>query len=48
MYSDAVKTSGSEGKIIVKDIIELVVEAMPLEKSATADILTQSKEMATT
>jgi Fe-S oxidoreductase len=32
MYTDAVKTSGNEGKIIVKDIIELVVEAMPLEK----------------
>jgi Fe-S oxidoreductase len=32
MYSDAVKTSGNEGKIIVKDIAELVVEAMPLDK----------------
>jgi hypothetical protein len=28
MYSDAVKTSGSEGKIAVKDIIELVEEAI--------------------
>jgi Fe-S oxidoreductase len=27
MYSDAVKTSGNEGKIVVKDIVELVVEA---------------------
>ena len=27
MYSDAVKTSGNEGKIVVKDIIELVEEA---------------------
>ncbi|RMI25814.1 MAG: 4Fe-4S dicluster domain-containing protein, partial [Calditrichaeota bacterium] len=28
MYSDAVKTSGNEGKIVVKDIIELVEEAL--------------------
>ena len=28
MYSDAVKTSGNEGKIEVKDIIELIEEAM--------------------
>jgi hypothetical protein len=28
MYTDAVKTSGNEGKMIVKDIIELVGEAM--------------------
>ncbi|MFQ5707743.1 MAG: heterodisulfide reductase-related iron-sulfur binding cluster [bacterium] len=28
MYSDAVKTSGNEGKIEVKDIIELVAEAL--------------------
>lgn len=34
MYSDAVKTSGNEGKIIVKDIIELVVEAMQSDKPA--------------
>ncbi len=27
MYSDAVKTSGNEGKIVVKDIAELVAEA---------------------
>ena len=27
MYSDAVKTSGNEDKIAVKDIIELVEEA---------------------
>ncbi len=33
MYTDAVKTSGNEGKIIVKDIIELVAEAMQIEKS---------------
>ncbi|MBI5301034.1 MAG: (Fe-S)-binding protein [Chloroflexi bacterium] len=31
MYTDAVKTSGNEGKIIVKDIIELVGEAMELK-----------------
>jgi Fe-S oxidoreductase/nitrate reductase gamma subunit len=28
MYEDAVKTSGEEGKIVVKDIIELVEEAL--------------------
>lgn len=28
MYQDAVKTSGYEGKIVVKDIIELVHEAL--------------------
>jgi Fe-S oxidoreductase len=28
MYSDAVKTSGNEGKIEVKDLIELVAEAL--------------------
>ena len=28
MYTDAVKTSGNEGKIVVKDIAELVAEAM--------------------
>jgi len=28
MYSDAVKTSGNEGKIEVKDIIHLVAEAL--------------------
>ncbi|MBN4056194.1 4Fe-4S dicluster domain-containing protein, partial [Rhodothermus sp. AH-315-K08] len=28
MYSDAVKTSGNEGKIVVKDIIQLVEEAL--------------------
>ena len=28
MYRDAVKTSGNEGRIIVKDLIELVEEAL--------------------
>jgi hypothetical protein len=28
MFTDAVKTSGNEGKMIVKDIIELVEEVM--------------------
>ncbi len=35
MYTDAVKTSGCEGQIVVKDLIELVAEAMGLEKSPT-------------
>jgi Fe-S oxidoreductase len=34
MYSDAVKASGNEGKIVVKDIIELVSEALE-EKGKT-------------
>jgi len=37
MYTDAVKTSGNEGKIVVKDIIELVVEAMS-EKPVTRPV----------
>ena len=28
MYNDAVKTTGNEGKIEVKDIIQLIAEAM--------------------
>jgi Fe-S oxidoreductase len=36
MYQDAVKTSGNEGKIAVKDIIELVYEA--LEARATTPV----------
>ena len=36
MYTDAVKTSGFEGKIAVKDIIELVYEA--LETQVTASV----------
>ncbi len=32
MFKDAVKTTGNEGKIIVKDIAELVLEAIELEK----------------
>jgi Fe-S oxidoreductase len=28
MFSDAVKTSGNEGRLVVKDIIELVEEAI--------------------
>jgi len=40
MYSDAVKTTGNEGRIEVRDIIQLVAEAvgveMPLEAEAVA------------
>ena len=36
MYSDAVITAGCEGEIVVKDIIELVAEAMPLAKPQVA------------
>jgi Fe-S oxidoreductase len=33
MYRDAVKTSGSEGKIEVRDIVDLIAEAMQLDAS---------------
>jgi Fe-S oxidoreductase len=42
MYSDAVKTTGNEGKIEVRDLIQLVAEAvgveMPLEAEAVAGL----------
>ena len=42
MYSDAVKTTGNEGKIEVRDLIQLVAEAvgveMPLEAEAVASV----------
>jgi Fe-S oxidoreductase len=37
MYSDAVKTTGSEGKIEVRDIIELVAEAVGAEVPVAAE-----------
>ncbi|MBI5825790.1 MAG: (Fe-S)-binding protein [Chloroflexi bacterium] len=37
MYSDAVKTTGSEGKIEVRDIIQLVAEAVGLEMPLEAE-----------
>ena len=36
MYTDAVKTSGNEGKIAVKDIIELVYEALEVHVTVPA------------
>jgi Fe-S oxidoreductase len=36
MYSDAVKTTGNEGKIEVRDLIQLVAEAVGVEESAFA------------
>jgi Fe-S oxidoreductase len=42
MYSDAVKTTGNEGKIEVRDLIQLVAEAvgveLPLEAEAVASV----------
>jgi len=42
MYSDAVKTTGNEGRIEVRDLIQLVAEAvgveMPLEAEAVAGV----------
>ena len=37
MYQDAVKTSGLEDKIVVKDLIELVGEALELNTSNGAE-----------
>jgi len=37
MYSDAVKTTGSEGKIEVRDLIQLVAEAIGVEVPAEAE-----------
>jgi Fe-S oxidoreductase len=36
MYRDAVKTSGNEGKIEVRDIVDLVAEAMGLHEQDAA------------
>jgi hypothetical protein len=42
MYSDAVKTTGNEGKIEVRDLIQLVAEAvgveMPLESEVVVSV----------
>ncbi|MEW6402222.1 MAG: heterodisulfide reductase-related iron-sulfur binding cluster [Chloroflexota bacterium] len=37
MYSDAVKTTGNEGKIEVRDLIQLVAEAVGLEEAVVAE-----------
>ena len=34
-FEDAVKSTGNEGKLLVKDIIELVVESMGTEASSS-------------
>lgn len=39
MYSDAVKTTGSEGKIEVRDLIQLVAEAIGMEAPAEAEVV---------
>ena len=39
MYSDAVKTSGNEGKIEVMDIIDYVLEAMDLQEPAADEAI---------
>lgn len=36
MYQDAVKTSGNEGRVVVKDIIELVYEALEAQVTVPA------------
>jgi len=40
MYSDAVKTTGNEGKIEVRDLIQLVAEAVGVEMQLEAEAVT--------
>jgi hypothetical protein len=37
MYSDAVKTTGNEGRIEVRDLIQLVAEAVGVEEIAITE-----------
>ena len=37
MYSDAVKTTGNEGLIEVRDLIQLVAEAVGVEEPVEAE-----------
>ncbi len=41
MYSDAVKTTGNEGKIEVRDIIQLITEAVGVEEPKVAEAVTR-------
>jgi hypothetical protein len=36
MFEDALKTTGNEGKFVVKELIELVREALPQEQVETS------------
>jgi Fe-S oxidoreductase len=36
MFEDALKTTGNEGKFVVKELIELVREAIPAERTQGA------------
>jgi hypothetical protein len=38
MYTDAVKTTGSEGKIEVRDVIQLIAEAMDWTEPAAVEV----------
>jgi hypothetical protein len=42
MYSDAVKTTGNEGKIEVRDLIQLVAEAVGLEQAVVTNAVTSA------
>jgi hypothetical protein len=39
MYSDAVKTTGNEGRIEVRDLIQLVAEAVGVEEPMVREIV---------
>ena len=36
MFEDALKTTGNEGKFVVKELIELIREAVPAPRAETA------------
>jgi len=36
MFEDALKTTGNEGKFVVKELIELIREAMPSRRTEEA------------
>ena len=42
MFEDALKTTGNEGKFVVKELIELVREALPQERVETTTNLSSA------
>ena len=44
MYTDAVKTTGNEDKIVVKDMIELVEEAIAIDTAVAEPVDTVADE----
>ena len=46
MYSDAVKTTGNEGKIEVRDLIQLIAEAVGVEEPVESEAVWRLKQLA--